>query len=226
MVLLPLLAMSQDKVVHDENVVQRTVPEFHSVRVNSAINLYLTKADEQNVMVSSSDKNSVSQLTTIVKEGVLYIGFKDLKWSNKTKLNAYVSYTELKSIQADGATRVEFVEPIKQSSLQVLTSGASTLLIKMDVDDLTVKLTGASTIKAQGKAKNAILSLSGASTFKGFELYADESMISATGASKVEVHNMKEINVAASGASDILWKGPGSLNASSTSGASKVKKIQ
>lgn len=225
MALLPMGLVAQEKVIHDENIVERIVPYFHSIKVNSAINLYLSQSDEQKVLVSANDKEWVEDLTTVVKDSVLYIGFKVMKVRNNLKLNAYVSYTTLKMLHASGAARTEFVDELKQPSLDLSLGGASSMQAKLDVESLTIKLSGASDLRVKGKSDRAYISASGASSYKGYDFVINELTLSAAGASDIQVHNNKEMNISASGASDIKWKGNGVIRTSSIGGASNLKKV-
>lgn len=222
---LPLLAVAQDKIMQDDNVVVRIVPEFHSVKVNSAINLYLSKGNETKVAVSTSDKNLIDNLTTVVNDGVLYIGFKNKINTGKLKLNAYVSYATLRYLQASGATDVKFIEPLEQDEFELSASGASDINISVKVKTLTAKISGASDVNVAGIAESAKLAVSGASNFKGLNLQTGDAMISTTGASDVSIQANKSIYVAASGASSVKWKGDANDKEIRTSGASSVKKV-
>src|SRR6185369_9229659 len=82
---MPLLALSQDKVIKDDNAEQRAVVSFHSIEVSNAFDLYLNQSDNETVVVSAGKLRDRDQIVTEVVDGVLKIRFgKDSRgwWRN------------------------------------------------------------------------------------------------------------------------------------------------
>ncbi|QGW28441.1 GIN domain-containing protein [Phnomibacter ginsenosidimutans] len=92
------------------------------------------------------------------------------------------------------------------------------------VTNLKLIASGSSDFVISGSATNLRAGLSGASDLKAFELSADYCDVSASGASDIQILVNKELKAAASGASDIFYKGEGVVKSISASGASDIKK--
>ena len=90
--------------------------------------------------------------------------------------------------------------------------------------DLKLELSGASDAKISGKASKVSIQSSGASDIKGYDLIVDYCDAKASGASDINITVNKELNVHASGASDIFYKGDCVIRDMHSSGASTVKR--
>src|SRR3954468_4666494 len=81
------------KVVNDPNAEPRTVSSFHAVHVSSSFSVTITQSNEEGLAVSSSDKEDVQHIKTVVENGVLKIWLdeKSKWWPKNHKLRAYIS---------------------------------------------------------------------------------------------------------------------------------------
>ena len=92
-----LNAQEKTAIVYDENAQVRKVPSFTAISVSSAIDLYLTQSNKNEVAVSATNDEIRDHIITEVVGGTLIIRLGDKgtwfswrKWGNyKTK--AYVS---------------------------------------------------------------------------------------------------------------------------------------
>lgn len=215
------------KTISDANAQVREAKNFHAIHVSHAFDVFLTQGNEEKVVVSASEDKHLENIIVEVKNGVL-----DIRWDNKgkkwgmgnKKLKAYISFKKIDAFKASGACDVSIVGELNADDLKIELSGASDLEGKVMARDLKVDLSGSSDMKVSGVATNLELDLSGACSFKGFEFAANMCSVDASGASDVKITVNKELTVKASGASDVAYKGTGSVREVKSSGASSVKK--
>ena len=211
-------------VVYDENAEVRNVAEFTGVEVSGTVSLYLSQGTTQGVAVSAGDLKYNNKIKTEVKNGVLHISvdggmWNGFNWTNK-KLKAYVTVTNLKRIEASGATYVSTSGIIKSDDLKLEISGASEIKGELDVAKLNVDVSGASVAKLSGRAGNARIDASGAATIGGYNFEIDTCKASTSGASGVRVFVKDQLIADASGGSFIYFKGaPLSTNLNSSAGS-------
>ena len=216
-------------LIYDAHAQKRSVPAFDAIKVSSAIDLYLTQSNVNEVAVSASENDIRDQIVTEVVGGTLIIRlgesgnwFSWKKWGNyNTK--AYVSIKEINALSAAGASNVHIVGTIESPKLRLKMSGASDLKnANFNVGSLFMEVSGASNFKANTQASNITIDCSGASdvTLTGS---ADDLAVECSGASNAKLSglNVKGAVVKSSGASDV------SLNASqllklSATGASSI----
>lgn len=226
-VLFCYAAVAQKTVITDNNAEVRTVNgSFSVIKVSGSIDLYLSQYETESIAVSASEEKYRDNIKTVIEDGALkiyYDGDNFLNWKNK-KLKAYVSFKTLEKLFASGASSVQVSGAIDVPSLFIDFSGASDFKGAVKVEDLKIDLSGASDVKISGTASKLSIRSSGASDVKGYDLVADYCSAKASGASDINITVNKELNVHASGASDIFYKGDCVIRDMQSSGASTVKK--
>jgi hypothetical protein len=243
-----LLNAQKTAVIHDDHAQLRKVVNFTSIKVSSAIDLYLTQSGANEVAVSAKDIEARDRIVTEVIGGSLIIRMADQdgwwswkKWSN-VNAKAYVSVKELEAITGSGASNIHLVNKIQSPKLKIKLSGASDLKGDIDGGVVSISLTGASDCKGQivaksisidgsgasnadlnGSADDLSVELSGASDAKLFNLNVKGAIVHVSGASSANVNVSQLLKAEASGASNINYKGDPSLRENSSSGASSIR---
>ena len=223
---IAITAFSQKQMVVDANAQMRTVSgSFTQIKVRGGIDLYLSQSDQQSIAVSASEDKYRDQIKTVVNGNTLEIYMDgDNNWSRgNRKLKAYVSFRELESLEASGASDVIIAGEIIAKNLYVHVSGASDLKGTIKADKVQFHMSGASDVTLSGTANDIKIESSGASDFKGYDFTAATCDAHASGASDVHITVTKEISARASGASSVSYKGSASLKESSSSGASDIQ---
>jgi hypothetical protein len=227
--LLPTMGMAQEKVVvNDKNAQVREVGSFSEISVSGSIDLYLSPDDKEMVVVSAKEEQYRDKIVTRVVGDKLEIYFNNKGFSIRTdmRLKAYVSFKQLKKINASGSSDVFVNGLVKGEKLEIHISGSSDFSGAVDVASLDVHQSGSSDTKLSGRAGVVDVDLSGASDMKAFDLNTDICKAHASGSSDINVTVMKELYVGASGASDVKYKGTGTVREVKTSGASSVQLVR
>ena len=218
---------AQEKEINDPNAIKVDVKVFHAINISNAFDVYLTQGKEEAVAVSASEQKFRDRIKVEVKDGVLHIRYENgFRFnSGKIKLKAYISYVYIDQLTVSGACDVFVLGKMAAPKLGINLSGASDLKGELDItNDLLVNISGASDMKVNGKASKVEVDASGASDFKGFDFTTDNCSAKASGASSVQITVNKELNVHASGASDIRYRGEAVIRDLKSSGASSVSK--
>jgi hypothetical protein len=242
-------AQENKSIVYDENAQQRKVPSFTAISVSSAIDLYLTQSNKNEVAVSATNDEIRDHIITEVVGGTLIIRLGDKgtwfswrKWGNyKTK--AYVSIKDIDALTASGASTVHLVNTIESPKMRIKLSGASDFKGNIKAGVLMYQLTGASDYKGEvsansididgsgassieltGNVDDLAIEVSGASDAKLYNLTAKGAILRASGASNIGVTVTEILRASSSGASDINYKGNPNVKESSTSGASSIRR--
>ena len=120
-----LNAQEKTAIVYDENAQVRKVPSFTAISVSSAIDLYLTQSNKNEVAVSATNDEIRDHIITEVVGGTLIIRLGDKgtwfswrKWGNyKTK--AYVSIKDIDALTASGASTVHLINTIESPKMRI-----------------------------------------------------------------------------------------------------------
>ena len=248
---IAFIAQAQTKmgVIYDENVQLRKLPNFTSIRVSNAIELFISQSNKTEVAVSATSEEYRNRIVTEVVGGTLIIRMADnnsrwWKWGNENyRIKAYVSVNELYAITGSGATNIKIINGVSSEKLKINLSGASdfkgdikagTLLTELSgasnfkasvqANALSVKGSGACDIEVAGSGDDLILDVSGASSVKMYDYLVKGASVDASGASSVKVNVSGILKVHATGASSIDYKGTATIKDMHSSGASSVKR--
>jgi len=245
---MAFVAQAQTKmgVIYDENVQVRKLPNFTSIRVSNAIELYISQSDKTEVAVSAKSEEYRNRIITEVDGGTLIIRMADNRWwkwgNDDYRIKAYVSVKDLYAITGSGATNIKIVNGLSAEKLKINLSGASDLRGEIKAGTLMTDLSGASNFKASvqanalsvkgsgacdievaGSGDDLILDVSGASSVKMYDYLVKGASVDASGASSVKVNVSGMLKVHATGASSIDYKGSATIKDMHSSGASSVK---
>lgn len=221
--ILFILPANAQVTINDPHAEIRKVAEFQSIKISGGIDLLLTNSNQQAVVVSTRS-GANDKIMTAVKNGVLFITVdsKLSKFTSKDNFKAYVSYNELKTLEASGASNIRFAEPVQLERLSISLSGASTLKGNFNVARLSMDLKGASEAVAGGTVEEFSIISSGASDVKAYQLKSKKAEIKTSGASDINIAVSDFLTVNASGASEVSYSGNPKTTITST-GASTVK---
>ena len=222
-----LMLKAQNEIVVDPNASIRELSgQFDAIKVSNGIDLYLSQSDNIAVAVSAVSDIYKEGIKTVIENGTLRIFYEgDKGWNKKDrKLRAYVSFSELKKIDASGACNIIVAGSITSTTLVLHMSGTCDFNGNVKVNTLDINLSGASDAKISGTAITVNIKSSGASDVKDFDLVTDFCNANISGASDVHITVNTELTASASGASDIKYKGSGVIKEKHSSGASSIMK--
>ena len=203
----------------------KDVKDFHELSISHAFKVELKVGNTESLEIEIEDRYA-DDVITEVKNGRLVIKMR----SNGSKRGyrmrdtpvAYLTVKSIDAIHGSGAVSIRSSDVIKAENMDINLSGASNLILELDVDKLYLETSGACVMTIEGKAREQIVRISGATTYKAFDLVSEIGDIRVGGASSARVSVSDKLDVTASGASSVRYKGRPSLN-SDASGASSIK---
>ena len=241
-------AQTKMGVIYDENVQVRKLPNFTSIRVSNAIELFISQSNKTEVAVSAKADEYRNRIITEVVGGTLIIRMADnynrwWKWGNEDyRIKAYVSVNELYALTASGATNIKIVNGLTAEKLKINLSGASDFKGDIKAETLITELSGASNFKGTvqasafsvkgygacdievaGSGDDLIVDVSGATSVKMYDYLVKAASVDASGASSIKVNVSGMLKANATGASSIDYKGTPSNKNLKSSGASSVR---
>lgn len=221
------LSSFAQETINDKNAELREIGSFNAIKVSGAIEVYLSQGASHAVAVSASEVKYRDKIKTEVVNNTLKIYFDGdkLSWNmGNKKLKAYVSFTDINSLEANGASTFKISGTITGNNLSVKLTGASDMSGNIKFSKLIADISGASDIRLSGSVDDITIDASGASDVKSYDLSANGCSVNATGASDVRITVNKEISAQATGASSVFYKGEAVVKNVRTTGASSVAK--
>ncbi len=221
------IANAQNDIVVDPHAsVRHVTGQFETIKVSGGIDLYVSQSDITAVAISAANENDKDHIKTVIENGILNIFYDGEKgWTKKNrKLRVYISFADLKKLEASGACDIFVAGSITTTALILQMSGACDFKGMVKVNTLDINLSGSSDAKISGTAGTVNIKSTGASDVKGYDLVADICNVNVSGASDVNITVNKELFATANGASDIKFKGNGVIKEKHSSGASSIVK--
>ncbi|GAB3542251.1 head GIN domain-containing protein [Pontibacter brevis] len=200
----------------------RNVSNFRGINVSGGFAVEITQGNQKSLRLEA-DENLLDNIKTEVRNGVLHIYNED-GVTTKKGMKAYITLRELSSIDISGGVKVEGKSPIKTDALKLDMSGASKVILDINTNELDADMSGASKVELVGRADRLSMDMSGASKVEAADLQAKRVKVEASGASKVRVHATESLDINASGATSVAYKGSPSIT-SETSAAARISKI-
>jgi hypothetical protein len=221
---------SCDKVVNPSGNItemEHKFSEFTAIDISDAFQAYVNVASETDYIVVEADHNIHEYIDIKKIDDRLYIGIeRNFNISGPATLKAYIyTSSDIAGLYASEASLINMTGEVAGNYLRAEASGASRIVGAVDVNTLSADLSGASSFELSGTADNLTAKLSGASTMGGYELAAQDLEIGLSGASNARLTVEGTLDVTASGASSMLYKGDGTVVRSDLSGGSQIVKI-
>jgi hypothetical protein len=202
---------------------ERNVPDFNGIDASGAFNIVLNEGTE-NLIKIDADENIIKHIITEVKNNTLNV-YTDNSINSPKKLNIYITYKNVISIESDGACIITGNSEIKTEHFSIKMSGATDLKLKLSVKTLNTVLSGTGNINITGIADKQNIELSGASSFYASNLITNVTTIDLSGVGSAEINAVKEINGDLSGVGSIHYTGEPPIKNINISGLGSFSKI-
>ena len=204
----------------------RSAGGFNAVDVSRAIDVYIKQDSVQSVRVET-DENLQELVEVHEKNGTLYITSHDnynLNPSNNS-VKVFVSAPAFRSVEVSGASKIYGENKFTSNeTFDIDISGASEVKINVNAPRVNAHLSGASNLTIMGETRDFNVEGSGASGAKCFDLKTENTTVDISGACSAEVFASLKLDVEASGASNVKYRGAPAIT-QDISGASDLKKV-
>lgn len=224
-------ACEKDKSVNpSENITTREYDfsGYNQLDVEDAFQVEVNfSSDEERILVEANDnlhehiilEKNLMKLTIRLDDNVKLEG-------NPATLKVSITTDYIYDFRASGASGITVQDTFGAAVMEINISGASTFGGKVDGSDVNALVTGASTINLEGTCGKFNLDASGASKMAGFDFTMDWLHATLSGASEASVTVNNKLDVWASGASTVYYKGDGVVNTQELTGASMIIKVE
>lgn len=205
-----------------------SINNFTDLVIEDPFTAYITfSSSEESLRIEAND-NLHAFIDVEESGGTLKISLEDdvnLR-SGNVVLKIYLTTKDVATIEATGASNVFLQNELIRTSLDLEISGASNFQGSLQVDQLNVFLNGASNVDIDGSAHRMDIQAIGGCNMTDFDFSTDLLYADLTGASNVSATVNEKLEVEASGASNVYYKGNGVIDDLDISGGSNVIKVE
>ena len=200
--------------------------DYTGLRVASAFNVQVAFSDtEERIIVEAN--SDIQDRVIVKKEGNnLVVRLKrSTNIRGNATLNVYITTRNIHFFDISGASAVTLDNTIiLQRDGRIEVSGASNFTGEINAPGLEVDASGASDIDLFGDVSLLNAELSGASNLREYDLVTNQLDMRLSGASNAYLTVQEKIDIRASGASTLNYKGDAVIGNKDLSGASEVRK--
>ncbi|WP_273566735.1 head GIN domain-containing protein [Maribacter halichondriae] len=201
-----------------------SIPDYSELKISNAFNAYVTFSDtEESIRIEAND-NLHDKIIVNQEGNALVIRLKKFtSVRGNATLNAYIVTKNISTFDISGASRLTLENEWVESDARIDLSGASDFTGEVVAERLYLDMAGASSLDLFGKATFLNAKLSGSSNVRDYDLEVEDLKIELSGASDAFLSVNRTIDVSASGASVLNYKGNATINNKKLSGSSEVK---
>jgi hypothetical protein len=172
--------------------------------------------------VVTMDDNLVDRVDASVTGDELHLGIKPGSSVRNATLSAEVTVGRLDRLATSAASRVVLTSTITSPALQMVVSGAGSVIGPIQIGQVEADVSGTGTLGLSGHVSDLHLRAAGASRLPLADLTVRHLDATLSGASHVVVTVSDTLAVQATGASMLRYRGTPEITRSQRSGASSV----
>lgn len=178
---------------------------FDELEMGNAFYVHVTPGPSFEVS-ATGERNDLDDLNIFVQDGKLTARYNN-SWKSRRRMDIDITMPDLASVDFSGAVNATIGNFENLPSIEIDLSGASKCNFDGSGTTLKFDINGASELSVYGKMKFLDGEASGASQLNAFDLSAEESDLDISGASHANVWVTRLLDVKASGASSVRYRG-------------------
>lgn len=205
----------------------RTIEDYTGIEISTVFIVDVTFSDTEEKIEIEANENLHAYIDVYTDAGDLVIKLKDkTNITGPSTLKAHITTTNtLSKIAVEDASQLFMNNNLATNDLLLVVDGASYLNADVTATDMEVRLAGASDVQIKGSTSQMDLFAHDASSLEGLELSVEDLYCRMEGASKASLTVNKTIDIAASEASTLTYRGEAVITNIDMKDASQVIKL-
>ena len=204
----------------------KSITGYTGVNVSDAFTVFVSFSETEEKIQIEANANLQQYITVEKHNEQLVIKIDDnVDINGNVVLKVHITTKQLNAFYGMGASTIQLQNELNGTNLYVELTGASSLTGTIHVDQLNSELTGASILVLEGSSGSFIIDATGASNMSDFGFIVNNLTADLEGACNVHMTVQQELEVTASGASNVYYKGNGVVVNQNLSGGSQIIKV-
>ena len=198
---------------------------YTGLQVSDAFHVWVAFSDSEEKIIIEANEDIQGKIE-VKKDGEdLIVGLKEsINIRGNATLNVYITTKNINFFNISGASSVTLDNVLNAENLILEISGASEFTGELLVEYLDLDASGASDVDVYGTASLVEAHLEGASNFGQYDLFTEELQMHLSRASNAFLSISDKIDLWASGASTLNYKGEAAVGTIALSGSSELIK--
>lgn len=184
-----------DKVVDKKH----DLPPFNAISLSGMGDLYITQADEQNLMVEA-ETTLLPLVEVSVRNKTLYLNVKNAAQHKQAKITYYLSIQAIQSIRSSSSSSIVIKDGLETDLLTLSLSNFGYANLNIRVKKLVAKIDGGAKLELQGSAQEQVIQIIGAGEVDAKKLVGSKAVVDIGGNGIVSAHVSDSLAASISGA--------------------------
>jgi len=226
-------------------VVRKTIDldDFHSIVLQSSVNVYLKHSDQQKVEVEGQE-NIIALLNKEVNNGKWYVNFSKSVRNLKT-FKVYISLPAIELLKVSGSGNIKGTSAFKGlNNLELTVDGSGDISLEADAIEVECRVAGSGDMDLALNANKIVASIAGSgniemegssNSFEGringsgdlecADLQVKTAKLQLTGSGNCSIAVIDEIQADLTGSGDVYYRGTPNVKANTT-GSGEVQSME
>ncbi|EAR01237.1 head GIN domain-containing protein [Maribacter sp. HTCC2170] len=198
---------------------------YTGLELSNAFDAYVKFSDSEEKIEIEANDNLHEKIVVKIEGNNLIVKLKNhTTVKGNATLNVYITTNNINYFNISGASAIFLEDELNTQTAKIRMSGASTFSGDIYANEVQLKSSGASDISLFGNVDVLDANLSGSSKLGGYDLITEKLNIDLSGASDANLTVLESIDIKASGASSLRYKGDAVIDHKDLSGASEIIK--
>jgi hypothetical protein len=205
---------------------ERTVSSFTKVRTEGDIDVIISQAAMQKVVVSDYS-NLINDIETIVVGDELFIRYRNNKNVSNSKSKVTITMPTLNAVYTSGSADINVNGTFAvANTFAATTRGSGDIVLNaITAIDFNIIVVGSGDVSVTNSTtKNTNINIDGSGDVNAFGLQADNATVEVRGSGDAEVSAAILLNAIIRGSSDIYYRGNPTVNKTITGSGSVIKR--
>ena len=202
-------AQKNERIEGSGNVITKdyTIKSFDNLTAHGVYNLHLSQGDKESLKIEAED--NLMDLFMVENEGSsLKIGMKkDVDIHSKKKMNVYLTFKNLKSMNLSMVGGTSSEEQLKFSDLKFKNQSVGSVNLDMALQTLNLENESVGTLRLRGSAENAVIRSNSVGSVQAADFVVQKMDIDNNGVGSATVNAEKELKVSDSFLGKVSNKG-------------------
>ena len=201
--------------------IEKEIGEIEELEINGAFDIVLIPGTEGKVRVEA-DENLMDYILVWEQAGRLIIE-SDANLDPSRDIIIHIPIDQLKYMELSGAVDLSCQDILHLADIEIECSGASDCELRLEANNCMMDISGASDISIEGEAQRFTFDASGASELDADDFVVKHCVLDLSGASEADVYVTETLEIDASGAAHVRYRGGAKILNQDISGAASVK---
>ncbi len=197
---------------------------FEGVKISSIFNGEIIQGDDWKIILQGEERDLDDVVVRMLNDDLEFDFTRDISdWdTEREKVKVFITMPDLETLELSGAARVS-VTGFEENYLQLDLAGASSADIDVEVSDIDIEMDGMSSLTLYGRGERLEANIAGACSLDAFDYDVDYAQVDASGLCTIKLSVAEELEIDASGGSEVRYRGDPMLKSQRSSGSRIIK---